>query len=173
MGLEQKFWYVVINVNWEFYLYDFVMNVYIYFKLVCYGDIDVYVFDLFYIYFICDNFFYIKDFVLKIIDLFFYWKFVIKWKYNIDFSIENLVNLFKVKDYFVVMYYVVDEIDEYWNMKYLFYYFNCNIVFFVDKMCSEFDILFQYFCYLVVVVGDGFIYYFLRVMNCVLKFDEI
>lgn len=88
----------------------------------------------------------------------------------------NKFNLFKIKDYYVVMYYVVDKgvnNDLYRNTKKKFYYFNHDTAFFANKGCEHMDTTFQYFRYPAVFSDLEFIYHSPRVMNCISKSNEV
>lgn len=170
---SKSFRYVSINSENELHFFDFHTNEHSYSKPICNDKIDAYKIDSSLIYLLYNNIFYVKDYQLKTLDSFVYKQPNIRYQHDIDFSIENSSNLFKIKQYFVLMYYVIDKTGEYRNTKYLFHYFNKEVSFFANKMCDELDTSFQYFRFPAVTSDNNFLYHTPRVLNCVSKSNEL
>jgi hypothetical protein len=173
---DKKFLYASINSDNELHAFNSKTNEHTYSKQICSGRIDAFKIDSSLMYLLYNNMFYVKDHQLKTIDSFVYTPPVINQKHSIDFSIENNSNLFKIKNYFVLLYYVVDEKPDdteiYRNTEYLFYFFNRDTAFFANKQCQELSSSFQYFRYPVVASNDEYLYHTPRVMNCISKSSE-
>lgn len=166
---DNTFKLVSINSNNELHHFDFKSNLHTYSKPFCKNELLAFSIDSSHINVLYNDTFYVKDYQLKNVDKFPFPKPNIQREHGIDFSIENNSNLFKVGNYFAIMYYIVDEKEEYRSTKYLFYYFNRDKAFFSNKMCQELENSFQYFRYPVVVSDEKFIYHAPRIMNCISK----
>lgn len=170
---NKTFNYVSIDSDNQLHKFNFDSNTHSYSKKICNGKINAYKLDSTLIYLLYDNTLYIKDYQLKTVDSFRYQSPIINKQHAIDFSVENNANLFKVKDYFVLMYYVVDEMADgtnlYRNSDYLFYFFNRDTTFFASKGCKGLDTTFQYFRYPAISSDSEYLYHTPRVMNCISK----
>jgi hypothetical protein len=173
LNFDSKFLYESINSENELHTFNSQTNEHTYSRPICSGKIDAFKLDSSYIYLLCNGVFYVKDHQLNTIDSFIYTPPVLKGKHDVDFSVENNSNLFKIKDYFVLLYYIVDEKPDnteiYRNTDYLFYFFNRDTAFFANKQCQDLDSSFQYFRYPVVASDREFLYHTPRVMNCISK----
>lgn len=174
---SNKFKYYSINSDNQLHIFDFSTNIHYYSKKICNYDIKGYMIDSSHIYLLYNDFFYIKDFNLNTLDSFKYPKPKINKKHDFDFSIENTSNIFKLKNYFVIMYYEVDNIskgqDLYKNTDKLFYFFNKDTSFFNGNNCNINDTTFQYFRYPAVASDGNYLYHAPRVMNCISKTNNI
>ena len=174
---NKTFLYISIDSDNRLHTFNFNTNTHTYSKQICNSKIDAFKIDRSFIYLLYDSIFYVKDYQLNTIDSFVYNPPNISQKHDIDFSVENNSNLFKIKDYFVLMYYVIDEKPDgtniYRNTDSLFYYFNRDTAFFANKTCPEADTTFQYFRYPVVANDFEYLYHTPRVMNCISKSIEL
>lgn len=173
---DKQMFYASINSDNELHTFNFKTTEHTYSKPICSSKIDAFKIDSSEIYLLYDSVFYVKDYQLNTLDSFVYTHPKIDQKHAIDFSSENNSNLFKIKNYFVLMYYVVDEKPDntnvYKNTEYLFYYFNRDTSFFASKGCPELATTFQYFRYPAVASDGEFLYHTPRVINCISKSDE-
>ncbi|WP_457618657.1 hypothetical protein [Lutibacter sp.] len=169
LNMNNTFELVSINSNNELHRFNFKSNLHSYSKPICKNEILAFSIDSNYLSLLYNDTLYVKDFQLKNIDKFPFPKPNIQREHGIDFSIENNSNLFKINNYYVIMYYIVDEKGEYRSTKYLFYYFNKEEAFFSNKMCEELEKSFQYFRYPAIVTDNNFIYHAPRIMNCISK----
>ncbi len=177
LDTNDAFCYVSIDSDNQLHKFNFKTNIHSYSEKICTEKIEAYKLDSTSIYLLYNNTFYIKNYQLKTIDSFKYQSPIINKKHAIDFSVENSANLFKVKDYFALMYYVVDEMPDgtnlYRNSDYLFYFFNRDTAFFASKGCQELDTSFQYFRYPAITSDSEYLYHSPRVMNCISKSNNV
>lgn len=163
-----------INSNNQLHEFDFKANKHSFSKSITNNSIKAYKLDTNLFYLLVDSIFYIKDYDLKTIDSFVYHPPVIINRHDIDFSIEDKSNLFKIKDFFVTIYYEVDKTqkgdDLYKNTDELFYFFNKDTSFFYGKNClNENDTLFQYYRFPNVVSDNNYLYHTPKILNCISK----
>ncbi|MCO5259607.1 MAG: hypothetical protein M9916_05640 [Crocinitomicaceae bacterium] len=170
---NNNFKYVSINSRNEIHVFDFGTNQHSYSEPITSSNLEAWLIDSNLIYLLYNDTLHIKDYDLNTIDAFAYKKPKIKLPHGIDFSVENNNSLFKVNDYYVLMYYVVDKNEWYRNTKYLFYYFNQDTSFFSNKVCEELETSFQYFRYPVIASDGFFLYHAPRVLNCISKSNEL
>lgn len=174
---NEQFIYLSINSDNQLHKFNFDSNVHSYSEKICNSNIDAYMIDSSNIYLLYNNIFYIKNHQLKTIDSFTYESPNLSQKHAIDFSVENNANLFRIKDYFALMYYVVDEMPDgtnlYRNSDELFYFFNRDTAFFASKGCNELNTSFQYFRYPAIISDNEFLYHTPRVMNCLSKSNSV
>lgn len=170
---DGSFLYASINSRKELHVFDFKTNKHQYSKQICPYSIKAYRVDSGAIYLIYNGFFYKKNFQLKTLDSFRYPAPSISKPHGIDYDKENNANLFKVGDYFALMYYIIDKAkdgsDSYRHTNYLFYYFNKDTSFFADKGCLDKNPSFEYFRYPALTSDGGYIYHAPRVKNCLAK----
>lgn len=168
---SRTFVYVTIDSDKQLHTYNFKTSMHTYSKQICSSNIDAFKIDSSLVYLVFDGTFYVKDYQLNTIDSFPYASPNITQKHDIDFSIENNSNLFRIGNYYALMYYVVDEKPDgtnlYRNSDRLFYYFNRDTAFFANKTCPEADTTFQYFRYPAVTNDSEHIYHAPRVLNCI------
>lgn len=174
---DGSFKYYSIDSDNQFHEFDFKTSTHTYSENRFQGEIDAYLIDTTEVYLLSGNWLYVLDYQLTIIDSFFYsTPHVPHEKYGIDFSLESGSNLYRVDDYFVLLYYVVDELEDgtglYRNTDSLFYFFNADTAFFTGRGCAERDTAFQYFRYPCIAVNNGFIFHSPKMLNCIAKSDE-
>lgn len=165
--------YASINSLNELHTFDFQTNKHSYSKEITDENIDAYLIENERFNLIYENNLIVKDFKLRTLDSFIFNLPKIIQQNGIDFSMENKSNLFKVNNYFVLMYFVVDHRKVYRNSKLLFYYFNKDTAFFNNRMCKELENSFQYFRYPAVCSDGKFLIHSPRVLNCISKSNEI
>lgn len=174
---NEIFNYVSIDSYNRLHIFNFKTYVHSYSEPICNCNIDAYKIDSEYLYVLCDSIFYIKDYNLKTLDYFSYKTPYLEEINSIDFSVENESNLYKINEYFVVMYYVVNEIEDgsklYSNTNKLFYFFNRDTSFFASEGCKEHLSSFHYFRFPAVASDGEYLYHTHRVMNCISKSNEI
>lgn len=174
---SHHFRYFSIDSENQLHTFDFGTNSHSYSEKIVEGNIQAYLLDSLSLKIIVDNIFYIKDYQLKTIDSFKFTPPTFEKKHGIDFSVENSSNLFKVRDYFVLMYYIIDELPDgtniYRNSNELFYFFNRDTAFFSGKGCQELDNSFQYFRYPAIASDHEHLYHTPRVLNCISKSNHI
>lgn len=163
--------YASINSLNELHTFDFNTNKHHYSKQITKNKIDAFLIENDCINILVDNNLIVKDFKLRTIDSFAFKTPIIKLENGIDFSLENKSNLFKVNNYYVIMYYIVDH-NIYRNSKKLFYYFNRDTSFFNNQMCDELEHSFQYFRYPAICSDGGYLIHSPRVLNCISKSNE-
>jgi len=173
-----NFCYLSIDTDNELHRFNFSTNEHSYSSKICNSTIQAYKIDSSLIYLLYDDILFIKNFQLNTIDSFSYKHPVIDQQHGIDFTLENNSNLFKMKDYFALMYYVVDELPDgsglFKNSENLFYFFNKDTSFFSGEGCEKLqDSVFQYFRYPTVTNDNGSIYHAPRVLNCISKTSEV
>jgi len=168
--------YLSIDSDKQLHQFLFKSNSHTYSEKICNKEIDGYMIDSSLIYLLYDSTFYIKDFNLSTIDSFKFRPPSLTQKHGIDFSGENGSNLFRFKEYFFLMYYVIDKLKDgdeiYRNSDYLFYFFNKDTAFFASKGCEELQETFQYFRYPSVANNNKYIFHAPKVLNCISKSNE-
>ncbi|MDR0801172.1 hypothetical protein [Fluviicola sp.] len=173
---NNHFRYISINSYNELHTYDFSTHVHTYSRPVCKAKIEAFKIDSSLIYLLYNDTLFVKDFQLNTVDSFTYKRPNILQKHGIDYDSENSSNLFKVNNYYVLMYFVVYKIgdhEEYRNSKYLFHYFNKDTSFFANKVCNELDTSSIYFRYPAVTSDGQFLYHAPRMKNCISKSNEL
>lgn len=170
------FVYRSLNSNNQLHMYNICTNVHDYSERLFDNEINAALLDTHFMYVLTENQFYQMDYQLKIIDSFFFKQPKINLNHGIDFDFENHSNLFKVNEYFVVMYYeIVDKSDGtkiYQNTNPIFYYFNKDTAFFASNSPSLKDSSFQYFRYPAIASDQNHLYHIERMNNHLLKSNQ-
>lgn len=170
------FIYTNINSLNELHTFNFCTNEHTFSETICNYRIDAFKIDSSRIYLLYNDTFYIKDYNLNTLDSFKFSSPTFNQKNRIDFTIENNSNLYKIKDYFALMYYVVDieedNSETYRNTDSLFYFFNRDTSYFAIRGCEESHVDFQYFRYPAIISDSDYLYHVHRTVNCISKSNE-
>ncbi|MDR9399715.1 hypothetical protein [Salibacter sp.] len=172
---NQDFRYTSITSQNELHTFYSSTNRHVFSDPVLKSKIDAYKVDSSYLYLLSNNTLYKKDHKLNTVDSFKFITPTINKKHGVDFSLQNNSNLFKIKDYFILLYYVVerntDNSSVYKNTNPIFYYFNRDTSYFAGSGCKS-DSTYQYFRYPAIAADSNFLYHAPRVLNCISKSNE-
>lgn len=170
---NNNFVYLSIDSDNQLHKFESKTNTHSYTKKIWSDKIDAYKIDNEQVYLLYNDVFHIKNYQLQTLDSFPYKSPSINQRHSIDFSGENNSNLFKVGDYYALMYYVVDDMPDgsslYRNHEKLFYFFNRDTAFFGGNDCIEFKNSFQYFRFPAITSDNQSIFHAPRVLNCISK----
>lgn len=162
--------YFSIDSEKEIHRYNIGGSEHSYSEKIIEGEIEGFRIEDSTIYILADSIFYVKNHGLQTLDSFNYLPPKIENKYGIDFSTEVGFNLFKVQDFYGIIYYEVDsETGVYGTTDSLFYLFNADTAFFTGHLCPSIATSFQYFRYPCLDVDNEFIYHAPKVGNCISK----
>lgn len=118
-----------------------------------------------------DSFLYKFDLNFNIIDSFKYRKPIVDNVNGIDWS-DDEANLFKIGNFYSVVYYRVTDEGEYRNTTKQFYLFNKDTAFFTGQECNCIQREYHYYRYPVVVTDENCLYYSPSLHNCISKISS-
>lgn len=118
-----------------------------------------------------DSFLYRFDLTFNIFDSFKYKKPVINYVNGVDWSNDE-TNLFKIGNFYTVIYYKVTDDGEYRNTPEQFYLFNKDTAFFSGQECNCIKNEYNYYRYPVAVTDENYLYYSPSLHNCISRINS-